>query len=554
VRWQFSFRGQLVFFFELITAFRHAPTLRLASRSTATPREKGVPGKKMAGFSSASMAMRKNTILMPCGGNKGCLTPNEHPSMIGHYSPEAAMRLSPRRRRDIRAPCRIPDDNSQDTVSTDAKIPVFVPKRGLRGSKGKEIGLFSNTNPTMQTPSLQPLSAEADVPRRGLTPDPPMTTYQRDYEIWKRSDMDDTASAARDDKSQTSYKSHVSAQQSLELGSMRSGRSRSTASGGANGDATPGGSPLTARALQHLEAIEEEREKKQKNKEAVQHGELLFGSPRGNIPAPPTTNPQTGQSVRPKHKHLFLPLEDQLKKLIPDFTPVTSAAVSDRSHYIDAKARADKYANERAKASKSESGSETARAWFGGPQKQGVREKDMRVRLVTTKYFRARPIGAENKTGEEILNEIDQARAKRSAAPGPGGAATAGSKPLSTEAMAAAARVREEVRSEKLPPRKLGQRNFASVLNAGWVGEEHVDKAQKSRAPSQGGANYDTQMILSPGLLKARLRAAEERQRRRRGSAIVKAETPAVSPLQKAFTSIQTMSMQVLVYHHDDGQ
>ena len=30
---------------------------------------------------------------------------------------------------------------------------------------------------------------------------------------------------------------------------------------------------------------------------------------------------------------LFLPLEEQLKRLIPDFTPATSAPASDRSHY-----------------------------------------------------------------------------------------------------------------------------------------------------------------------------------------------------------------------------
>ena len=385
------------------------------------------------------------------------------------------------------------------------------------------------------------------------------TTYQRDYEIWKAnkgevsSKPTDDRTSQRDDKTQSSHRSDVMGPQSLESGSMRSFKSGQSALSGstAGGVKTSGGSPLTARALAHLEAVEEERERKD-------YGGLVFGSPRGKAAREePTTNPQTGKSVRPKHEHLYSPLQEQLKRLMPDFTPVTSAPASDRSHYVDAKTRAAEYAEARANASKSESGSVTARAWCG---QKNAQRKDVRVRLVTTKMMRARPIGSEAKTGEECLNDIDDARRQRAAPTlperfGKGAAKTPAIVPFSTEAAAAAAKkgaaaaAAWEVRSEKLKVRRLGQRDFSSVLKAGWEGEEHVDRHQKSRSPSQGGANYDTQMILSPGLLKSRLDVAHERQRRRE----VRAHTPRVSPCAKAFTSIQTMSMQGYDYRVVNG-
>lgn len=125
--------------------------------------------------------------------------------------------------------------------------------------------------------------------------------------------------------------------------------------------------------------------------------------------------------------------------------------------------------------------------------------------------------------------------------------------PFSKIALAAAEKAaaeREDGRSEKLQVRRLGQRDFSSVLKAGWQGEEHADRHQKSRSPSQGGANYDTQMMLSPGLLKSRLDVAEERQRRRRSPC---QHTPRVSPCAKAFTSIQTISMQGYDYRVVNG-
>jgi len=123
---------------------------------------------------SGTIAVRKNTILMMCGGNKGCLTPNEHPPLIGHYSPGETVRQSPRSRRDFRVPHRVPrSDASQGSADTGAdKIPVFVKKRGSRSNPSNQEGLFSNTNISMATPMLG-LGSASDAPERGLTPDPP---------------------------------------------------------------------------------------------------------------------------------------------------------------------------------------------------------------------------------------------------------------------------------------------------------------------------------------------------------------------------------------------
>ena len=129
-----------------------------------------------------------------------------------------------------------------------------------------------------------------------------------------------------------------------------------------------------------------------------------------------------------------------------------------------------------------------------------------------------------------------------------------------TREQAAAARVaQEDARSDKLPVRRLGQRNLPSVLRAGWNGVEAVDRHQKSRSPSQGGANIDTQAVLSPGLLKARIKAQEERARRRHFSPDARSPTPRESPCAKAFTSIKTMTMLGYDYRvvngmqHKDG-
>jgi hypothetical protein len=172
------------------------------------------------------------------------------------------------------------------------------------------------------------------------------------------------------------------------------------------------------------------------------------------------------------------------------------------------------------------------------------------VRLETTKMFRALPIGAERKTGEQMLNEIDAARAERIAtgkiAPFNGENKIA---PFTREQEAAARVIQEDARSGRLPVRRLGQRNLPSVLRAGY-GVEEVDRLQKSRSPSQGGANIDTQAVLSPSILKTRLKAQEERARRRHLSPIT---TPRVSPCAKAFTSIQTESMLGYDYRVANG-
>ena len=484
-----------------------------------------------------------------CGGKAGCLTPNEHPTLIGHYSPLATDRLSPRSRKDIRVPHRIPSDASTSTASTKDKIPTFVTKRGSRSKPDDPEGikgLFGNTNVSMAQPMLGKATDNKELlAAEDLKPDPAQTTYQRDYEIWRSLDDDENASlvsgrtrskhsaSVRDDHSQSTYRTNSDKNSlALELSSVRSG-----------------GSQLTARALERMEAIAEERDRTaavESMKPAP--GKLVFGSPRvdGNI-MPPATNPQTGSKLRPQHQHLYLPLEEQLKRLIPNFTPVTSAPASDRSHYAEADARARKYARERAKASLSESGSQTAR---------GYKDKEMRVRLETSKMFAARPIGTEGKSGQDLLNELDAAREARKqngVRKAMGSAQTQAERiaPFSKEAAEALARAaQEEVRSEKMPVRRLGQKNLASVLRAGWVGEEHVDRALKSRSPSQGGANVETQIILSPGLLKARMMAREERQRRRCHGGV---ETPRPSPCAKAFTSIQTMSMQGYDYRVKNG-
>jgi len=523
--------------------------------------------------------LRKSTLLQPCGGNKGCLTPNEHPPLVGHYSPEPPLaHLSPRSKSTIRVPCRVPDDGSQDTAtqstaSTKPRIPVYTraPKRGsLWGSRaGAEGAAADNAG-----------AAGAAGGRRhtGLTPDPPMTTYQRanlEFLEAGAGEREEIASEhsgmegsrVRDDRSQTSHRSHASGVQSIELKSVRSGKSRrSAASGGSEGGASQASSPLTARALEHLEKVEEEKEKAElsKQRKGAEHGELLFGSPRGKD-LPPMTNPRTGGVVRPKHQHLYLPLEEQLKRLVPDLTPATSAPVSDRSHYIDANARAKVHAEERAKAGRSDSGSATARAWYGDNEvARRTAGRDVRVRLATTKMARSRPFGADGKTGEELLDAID-ARIKCSAAALGGGTregAAGGARRTSAGAAAHAAHLQEDARSDKLPVRRLGQKDFGSLLppkrlaqrggwdysavqNAGWMADEPVDRIQKSRGPSQGGPNIETQMILSPGLLKSRLAAAAERQQRRLGEA--RHPTARESPCAKAFASIQTMSMQVRV-------
>lgn len=513
--------------------------------------------------------LRKSTLLQPCGGNKGCLTPNEHPPLVGHYSPEVPpSHLSPRSRSDIRLPCRIPEDNSQDSDATRAAIPVFAPQ-----GKG-------GTRPQRATASVPDKAASgtgaADGRRHtGLTPDPPMTTYQRanlEFLQAGAGEREEIASerservSGRDDRSQTSRRSRVSGFQSLELRSMRSGKSgRSAAS--ADNDVSEASSPLTAQALEHLERIEEEKENADLSKKQgeAKHGDLVFGSPRERKAPPPLPHARTGDTVQSKHQHLYLPLEEQLKRLMPDLTPATSAPVSDRSHYIEAKARADAYAQgrENAGGSHSKSGSATARAWYGSkePGARAARTsggRGMRVRLATTKMVRSRPFGADDQPGEEILDAIDEARRRRSAAVV--GACTARGDGKPSAIAQTASESRQDVRSEKLPVRRIGQKEFGSLLppnrlakrggwdygavqHAGWMADEPVDRVQKSRGPSQGGVNIETQMILSPGLLKSRLAAATERQQRRRRSG--REQTARESPCAKAFASIQTMSMQV---------
>jgi hypothetical protein len=486
----------------------------------------------MGDLMSGTVSLRKNTILMPCGGNKGCLTPNEHPPLIGHYSPTTQLQASPGKR----VPHRLPSYVSSQTASTVERAPAaelshiksFSPRAATRGACRRYEEIHQE---------------EEQV--RGLTPDPPVTTYQRDFEIWQREDrtIDDSAS-------------HFSGRtkvQSLDLASVRSSKTGRSASSGGHGEGPPAtggaGGQLTARALEQMEAIEEERER------------TVMESPRGRKPAfgdkvfgdpPPMTHPQTGKTVRPHHQHLYLPLAEQLKRIIPDFTPATSAAVTDRSHYNDAKARAERYNKERAQ---SREGSVTARAWYSDADKAraGRQRKEgggVRVRLETTKMFRALPIGAERKTGEQMLNEIDAARAERIAtgkiAPFNGENKIA---PFTREQEAAARVIQEDARSGRLPVRRLGQRNLPSVLRAGY-GVEEVDRLQKSRSPSQGGANIDTQAVLSPSILKTRLKAQEERARRRHLSPIT---TPRVSPCAKAFTSIQTESMLGYDYRVANG-
>ena len=509
--------------------------------------------------------LRKSTLLVPCGGNKGCLTPNEHPPLVGHYSPESPVsNLSPRSRWNVRVPHRIPDDNSQDSAATTEKISPFAPptKHRTRSQLGSEQAASSRKG------------AVEGRQHTGLTPDPPMTTYQRanlEFLQAGAGEREEIASersrreSGRDDCSQTSQRSRVSGVQTLELSSVRSGKSRRSAAS-AGDDASEASSPLTERALQHLEKIEEEKEKAQLRSQILgaEHGGLVFGSPREKKGPPPLPHARTGETVQSKHQHLYLPLEEQLKRLMPDLTPATSAPVSDRSHYLGAQARAGEFAQERARAkawqSEAASGSATARAWYGIPRKSA----DVRVRLATTKMARSRPYGADDQTGAEMLSAIEgEARRRRSgfvgASAGTGAAAT--HKP-SAGAPKASKLVEDttDTRSERLPVRRLGQKDFASLLppkrlakrggwdygavqNAGWAADEPVDRIQKSRGPSQGGVNIETQMILSPGLLKARLAAAAERQRRRRDDG--REPTARESPCAKAFASIQTMSMQV---------
>lgn len=486
-------------------------------------------GRAMGDLNSGTVALRKSTMLMPCGGNKGCLTPNEHPPLIGHYSPTSQLQVSPRRR----LPERLPSYVSAETASTVERASAGSGKRGS---------------------AARPAAGDV-APARGLTPDPPVTTYQRDYEIWQREDKtnDDSAScvSGRTRGSQASQKGKA---QTLELASLRSGKSGRSAGSRASGAPPPatGGSQLTARALAQMEAIEEERERgamesPRARKSAL--GDRVFGD------APRLTHPHTGATVRPQHTHLYLPLGEQLKRIIPDFTPATSAPATDRSHYSAAKARAERYGNDRAR---SEAGSATARAWYSdGDKERAARQskaRGVRVRLETTKMFRALPIGSTGKTGEQMLNEIDAARAERAEREATGKIA-----PFTREQAAAARVAQEDARSDKLPVRRLGQRNLPSVLRAGWNGVEAVDRHQKSRSPSQGGANIDTQAVLSPGLLKARIKAQEERARRRHFSPDARSPTPRESPCAKAFTSIQTMTMLGYDYRvvngmqHKDG-
>jgi len=226
------------------------------------------------------------------GGNMGCNTPNEHPPMIGHYIGPLSPTFS-HRSRHIRAPCRIPDDKSQSTVSTIPKIPVWNPK-------------------------ASPI-ANADLPPRPATPPKLKTSYQRDYEIVKTEDIADDVSVISErkwkqdkyEKSQSDDRSQISQisyHLELGLGSMRSGRSGHSVPGGAGGEATPRGSEkisLTARALENLESIEEERERAEKETRAQgspreAKAVLLFGSPRGRI-----LNPQTGKPGHSKHQHVL---------------------------------------------------------------------------------------------------------------------------------------------------------------------------------------------------------------------------------------------------------
>jgi len=485
----------------------------------------------MGDLMSGTVSVRKNTILMPCGGNKGCLTPNEHPPLIGHYSPTTQLQASPGQR----VPHRLLSHVSSETATTVERAlshrKSFSPCAATRGAarRYEEIPL-------------------EDEPVRGLTPDPPVTTYQRDFDIWQREDrtIDDASHVSGRTKVQcldlASVRSSKTGRSagSGDLASVRSSKAGRSASGG-HEEGPPatggGGGQLTARALEQMEAIEEARER------------TVMESPRGRKPAfggkvfgdpPAVTHPQTGKAVRPHHQHLYLPLAEQLKRIIPDFTPATT----DRSHYHDAKARAERYNKERAQ---SREGSATARAWFGDADKDRAGRQrtkgGVRVRLETTKMFRALPIGAERKTGEQMLNEIDAARAEREAtgkiAPFKRENRIA---PFTREQEAAARVAQEDARSGRLPVRRLGQRNLPSVLRAGY-GVEEVDRLQKSRSPSQGGANVDTQAVLSPSILKARLKAQEERARRRHLSHDERIATPRVPPCAKAFTSIQTETM-----------
>lgn len=222
----------------------------------------------------------------------GCKTPNEHPPMIGHYIGPLSPTFS-HRSRHIRAPCRIPDDKSQSTVSTNPKIPVWNPK-------------------------ASPIAnADLPLPPRPTTPPKLRTSYQRDYEIVKTEDIADDVSVIshrtwkqdKSEKSQSDGRSQTSQiSYHLDLGSMRSGRSGHSVPGGAGGEATPRGSgksALTARALENLESIEEERERVEKETRAQgsprePKAVLLFGSPRG-----PILNSQTGKPGHSKHQNVI---------------------------------------------------------------------------------------------------------------------------------------------------------------------------------------------------------------------------------------------------------
>jgi hypothetical protein len=480
----------------------------------------------------------------------------------------------------MRKPCRIPDDNSKSSgskadSSADQRIALYAPKDASKRHPGAKTRAPADY-------------AEASEPRRGLTPIPPKSTYQRDYEIFEDGEMQEVASVVSaksrgkaksdldDVRSHCSRRSHHSSSQVLDLASVHSGQSTNTrvTDGADDVSASVQSSPLTARNVARMEAIEEVREQWEK----------FIASPRGKRPQDghePIINPNTGGEVRPKHRHLYLPLQQQLKRLVPDLTPVTSVPATDRSHYSDASERAAKYAVEHGLAAASKFGAATAREWHAGPG-GGAKDaragtgKDVRVRLLTTKMMRARPIGSEAKTGEEILNEITEARQRRSAAAAQDAECAAAAKaPTAGQEAPAGALERGCARSEKQRPRGLGQREFARAVRhqgpTGWMpkptgmgwgatGGEVADKTLKSRGVTQGGAHLEVQLMVSPSLLLSRLNAQDLRRRRRARLVHVRDDDcksdrteTAKSPCARAYASIQTDTMMGYDYRVVNG-
>ena len=657
---------------------------------------------------SATMEFRKNTLKQTVGGNKGCLTPNEHPSMLGNYSPSGSVphpAFSPvpdARFPNPRKPYRSPPsgDKAQTAQATTRaasekhQIPVFDNKVSQRSGQ-RAGGRAGGSDGARHAGTVGGCSADAP---RGLTPIPPRTTYQNDYQIIENGEMQEInaseqnsiSSAGGGDKvsnrgsksmrdERRSHRSHRA--QSLELDSVRTDRSGSTATSRPvmPAAASERAGTLTARALAELEAIEEERERV-----ALRQEQRASSNGPSALPPPPLTpvvNPHTGQEVRAKHRHLYLPIHRQLEQIVNDkhiLSPVTSAPVTDRSHMVGAAARAAQIrgaAEDRgARAAESQSGSASARSvrndrrdvrFTGGGVMVG--EKEVRVKLLTSKMMRSRPIGENDGTrltGAEMLNEVEKRDAKRSAAQeertrkaaassaaygalqerertalasglrwkrlgnvrpqegieltqdkhgklleaarrklehrtvweqdsihftqeewaavGPSGLlkchflqagpyfykpASAGVRWEGTGGARATRGASEEESStfnladhasDPGRPGGKGNRAFAAMVKGhikglptptgvgyGAVGNEG-DRHAKSRGVEIGGANIETQLVISPSLLRSRFEAKEERQRRRArkmGGHAAREETPVVSPCARAFVSIQTDSM-----------